>query len=101
MSDVRPRDREWVRDDQGVAHMARESEGDCHSTVCGRFLRGTSEILLPSSWTVPRCSACLNRMDRRVIENRYSAVPRAVLMGRGVQAELGRHRKGRRRGGEH
>lgn len=97
MSDVKARPVEWVRDGAGVAHAARESAGDCHSAQCGRFVRGVLEKLQPRDWAVPRCPACCDRMERRVIEGGGKSPPRAVLQGHGVQAELGRQRKGRKR----
>ena len=91
----------WVRDDAGTAHAVRQSEQDHHAGFCGKYVFGRAFRKTAYKHLGGKCPECCRRVEHPTVppvEGRSPA--RAVLMGRGVQAELGRQRKGRKRGGE-
>ncbi len=87
----------WVRSSDGVAHSVRESDGDHHGALCRKYVRGKS-FSCHLSYLGDVCQACLDRLDRPVIEGKTEAAPQAVARGRGVRT-LNDTRRGRNMGG--
>lgn len=93
--------RRWVRDGSGTAHAVRQSDGDHHACFCRKFVKGSSFPVAAWGPTLQaKCHECCHRLEHPTVSGDGPPVPAAILKGRGVQAELGRQRKGRKRAGE-
>ena len=99
-------ERDWVRDDQGFAHAIRQTEWPHHSAYCGKYLKGE---FVPSDEFAERfgyggserrparrCPECCDRLSRVIpatAEDDDRGPPRCVILGRGVEREVGRRGK--------
>lgn len=75
-------EKRWVRDEQGVAHAIREAEGEHHSAMCGKYVRGTPEPP-GQSHRHTLCWKCAHRLKKCLLDVEEEYVPRVVLLGRG------------------
>lgn len=66
-----------------LAHIPRETDGEHHLTVCGKYVRGAPGTDRPHRGRCPVCYA--RATDQGPICGRGPEVPEAVKLGRGVR----------------
>lgn len=85
----------WVRDESGVAHAVRQSEGEHCSAYCRRYVKGEWFVVVHGDSVRDKCRWCCDKLDHPIALSSGPPIPRVVLLGHGVQDELRRRAKGR------
>lgn len=77
------RDFEWIRDEQGIAHAIRQSEGVHHSAFCCKYLKGDPAYV--GATVFQKCRECWARISGIGLAEALDRPAQCVLRGHGIQ----------------